>query len=115
MRTPQPREIWRFAEVHMANNGSARTKTQGFCFIFPKHLYPPTGVSQWIERQPTNQKVAGLVPSQGTRLGCGPGPPLGVCERQLIAASHISCFSPSLSPSLPLKKVNKYTFLNLHA
>ena len=32
------------------------------------------GVAQWIERQPVNQRVAGLIPSQGTCLGCGPGP-----------------------------------------
>ena len=33
-----------------------------------------TGVAQWIEYQPANQRVAGLIPSQGTCLGCGPGP-----------------------------------------
>ena len=32
----------------------------------------PTGVAQWIEYWPTNQSVAGLSPSQGTCLGCGP-------------------------------------------
>ena len=31
------------------------------------------GVAQWIERWPANQGVAGLIPSQGTCLGCGPG------------------------------------------
>ena len=39
------------------------------------------GVAQWIEFQPVNQRVAGSIPSQGTRLGCRPGPQLGVCER----------------------------------
>lgn len=34
MRKPKPKEIWRFAEVHMAKNGSATTKTQGFCSLF---------------------------------------------------------------------------------
>ena len=30
-----------------------------------------------------NQRVAGSIPSQGTYLGCGPGPQRGwVCERQ---------------------------------
>ena len=33
----------------------------------------PAGVAQWIEYGPTNQRVAGLIPSQGTCLGCGPG------------------------------------------
>ena len=32
------------------------------------------GVAQWIEGRPTNQSVTCLIPSQGTCLGCGPGP-----------------------------------------
>ena len=32
------------------------------------------GVDQWIEHQPGNQRVTGLIPSQGTYLGCGPCP-----------------------------------------
>ena len=32
------------------------------------------GVAQWIEYQPANQMVAGSIPSQGTCLGCRPGP-----------------------------------------
>ena len=32
------------------------------------------GVAQWIERGPVNQRIAGLIPSQGTCLGCRPGP-----------------------------------------
>ena len=36
------------------------------------------GVAQWIERQPANQRVTGSIPSQGTGLGCGPGPQYGV-------------------------------------
>ena len=36
------------------------------------------GVTQWIVHWPLNQKVAGSVPSRGTRLGCEPGPQLGV-------------------------------------
>ena len=35
-------------------------------------------VAQWMECQPVNQKVAGSIPGQGTCLGCGPGPRLGV-------------------------------------
>ena len=33
-----------------------------------------TGVAQWVERWPENQSVTVLIPSQGTGLGCGPGP-----------------------------------------
>ena len=48
-------------------------------------------VAQWIRCQPANQRVAGSIPSQGTCLGCGPGPPVGANEKQ----PHIDV---SLSP-----------------
>ena len=32
------------------------------------------GVAQWIEWWPASQRVAGSIPSQGTCLGCRPGP-----------------------------------------
>ena len=32
------------------------------------------GVAQWIEHWHANQRVVGSIPSQGTRLGCRPGP-----------------------------------------
>ena len=35
---------------------------------------PLAGVAQWIEHWPAIQKVAGLIPSKGTCLGCGPVP-----------------------------------------
>ena len=31
------------------------------------------GVAQWIECRPVNQRVAGLIPGEGTCLGCRPG------------------------------------------
>ena len=31
-------------------------------------------VAQWSVHQPANHRVASLIPSQGTGLGCGPGP-----------------------------------------
>ena len=40
------------------------------------------GVVQWIECGSANQRVAGSIPSQGTYLGCGPGPQWGLRERQ---------------------------------
>ena len=54
-------------------------------------------------------EVTGSIPGQSTYLGWGPGPQLGVWERQLIDVSlpH-QCFSPFPSPSLPLSpKINK--------
>ena len=63
-------------------------------------------MAQWTECQPVNQKVTSSIPSQSTCLGCGPGPQLGVWERQLIDVSLVHrCFSPSLSPFLPLPLV----------
>ena len=47
----------------------------------------------------TNQRVTCSIPSQGTCLGCKPGPQQGAHERQ----PHIDVF-PSLFPSLPLSK-----------
>ena len=69
-----------------------------------KHsLVALAGVTQWTECRPANQRVAGPIPSQGTGLGCGPGPQLEACERQLINVSlTYQCFSPSLSPPSPL-------------
>ena len=32
------------------------------------------GVAQWIEHWPAKQRVAGSTPSEGTFLGCRPGP-----------------------------------------
>ena len=42
------------------------------------HVQALAGVAQWIELWPVNQRVTGLIPSQGTSLGCGPGSRLGV-------------------------------------
>ena len=50
-------------------------------------LYALAGVAQWTERWPMKQEVTGLIPSQGTCLGCGPGPQLGACKRQPIDVS----------------------------
>ena len=57
------------------------------------------GMAQWNEHRPVNWKVAGLIPSQGTCLGCRPGPQLGLCDRQPIDVSftHIHVSLP-LSP-----------------
>ena len=68
-----------------------QVKTTGFA---------PAGVAQWIECWPVNQRVACSILSQGTCLGCRPGPQLGVCERQLHI--DVSLFLPS-----PLSKNKK--------
>ena len=61
------------------------------------------GVGQWSECRPVNQRVAGSIPSQGSCLGCGPGPQLRACERQ--PRTDVSF---PLSLSLPLSQnINK--------
>ena len=62
-------------------------------------------VAQWIEGRPANQGVTGLILSQGTCLGCGLGPWLGECERQLINVSL------PLFLSLPENKLKNKIFL----
>ena len=39
-----------------------------------KCTYRLAGVAQWTEHGPANQRVASSILSQGTCLGCGPGP-----------------------------------------
>ena len=58
------------------------------------------GVAQWTECQPVNQRVAGLIPHQGTCLGWGPVPQQGMHERQ----PHIDVSLPFFSPPIPLSK-----------
>ena len=49
-----------------------------------------------------NKSINQFVPSQGTCLGCGPGPQLGAFRKQPIDVSLL--LSPSLSPSLKINK-----------
>ena len=53
-----------------------------------------TGVAQLAGHCPTKGNVVGSIPGQGTCLGCGPGPQLGACERQLVDISHIDVSLP---------------------
>ena len=62
-----------------------------------KEHWSPAGVSQWIEHQPANQRVAGSIPSQGTCLGHRPGPQCGACERQ----PDMDVSLPPLFPPFP--------------
>ena len=87
----------------------ARGKLSNTSYMSPQVFYIKNvvfcalaGVAQWIECQPANQKVADLIPSQGTCLDCRPGPQWGARERQ----PHIDVSLP-LSPFLPFSK-NKF-------
>ena len=66
-------------------------------------------MARWIECQTVKQRVTGSIPSQGTCLGCRPGPP---GEGGHARGNHTLMFlSLSLSPSLPFSlKINKYFF-----
>ena len=62
------------------------------------------GVAQLVGHSSTKQKVAIFIPSQGTCLGCRFDPWSGY-----LREATDQCFSPSLSPSLPLSlKINNY-------
>ena len=64
--------------------------------LHKKYIYIAlAGVAQWIECRPANQRVTGLIPSQGTCLGCSPVPQLGAHE------SNYTLMFLSLSFSLP--------------
>ena len=53
------------------------------------------GVAQWIECWPVNKRVAGLIPGQGTYLGCRPSPQLGEHKRHpYVYVSLPLCLSP---------------------
>ena len=49
-------------------------KTFAYEFFLNVCMYALAVVTQRIECQPSNQRVTGSIPSQGTCLGSGPGP-----------------------------------------
>ena len=57
----------------------------------------------WLEHHPINQKVVGLIPGQGTYLGCTFVPQLGTWERQL---SDVSLPLSLLPLPLSLKSIS---------
>ena len=64
------------------------------------------GVAQWIGYWLASWKVAGSIPSQGTCLGCGPGPQLGpVRGNRSMYLSHIAVSLFSLPSLLNVNKI----------
>ena len=62
------------------------------------------GVAQWIECQPTNQRVTGSIPSLGHMLGVrAMSPAGGAHERQ----PHIEVSLPLFLPPFPSLEINK--------
>ena len=60
----------------------------------------------WLEHHPVDQKVTGLIPSQGTYLGCRFDPQSGPTQEgnQSMFLSHVAIY---LSPFLSLKAMKK--------
>ena len=56
-----------------------------------KQLKALAGMAHCTERPTVNPRVVGSIPSQGTCLGCDPGPQCGTCKKQ-----------PHIDVSLPL-------------
>ena len=51
-----------------------------YCSVHKKFYWAPWPVwLSWLQCRPMDLKVAGLIPSQGTCLGCGCGPGQGAC------------------------------------
>ena len=63
------------------------------------------GVARWIEHRPVRQRVAGSIPSQGTCLGCRPGPRWGACERQPHIDVSLPLFLPPFLSLFKRKKI----------
>ena len=62
-------------------------------------------MAQWIGHQPAPEGVTGLIPDQGSCLGCRPGTCWGACKRQPLMFLFLSFSLPS-----PLSK-NKQNIL----
>ena len=61
--------IYNIRKQKTTNQNSKKKKR-----IKKKKMRAPAGMAQWIECWPVNQRLTGSIPSQGTYLGCGPGP-----------------------------------------
>ena len=96
--TVEERKDWPYSSV---NSGRQRF---GEKYNIPVKLaiLTLTGVAQWIGHAPSNQNVAGSIPSQGTCLG-GRGPPVCGCAR----GNQPMFLSLSFSLPSPLSK-NKF-------
>ena len=88
------------SSIYIYNDTKYREKALGWREHLSKKCgFCPTGVAQWVECWPVNQRVSGSIPSQGTCLGCG------LRGNPLMFLSHIDV---SLPFSLPLSlKINK--------
>ena len=58
----------------------------------------PAGVARRTRCRPVNRTVTGSTPSQGTCLGCGPGPQSVACKRQPHIDVSLPLFLPPFQP-----------------
>ena len=96
--------MWLEVIPNLIPNCSTNT-TSGKTAVFKK-----SNPLSWLEHRPTPQKVVGLIPSQGTYLGCGLSPWLGVYGRQptdvSLSRQSFSARPHPLHLPLSLKSVN---------
>ena len=84
--------------------GCGEKETLVHCWWECKLVQPAlAAVAQLVGCHPVKQKFASSIPSQGTYLGCGPGPQLG-CEQEATN----KCFSLTLMfPNQSIKDLRK--------
>ena len=95
-----------FRVIHWVVQPSSDFNSRIFCSL-PN--YTLARVAWLVGHRPADQRVAGLIPSQGTRLGCGFGPPLGHVPEATgwrLSLTLMFC-SLSFSPSATLFGINK--------
>ena len=80
-----------------------------YCCAFKKPAITLAGVAQWIEHWIAKRRVTGLIASQGTCLGFGPGPQQGAHKRQSCIDVSLPLFSlPSpVSKNKQIKSLKK--------
>ena len=81
---------------HLAQGRSQRSKQSDELVSLKNLVWPWLVWLSWLGI-PTKQKVASSIPSQGTCLGCRPGPQWGMCKRQ----PHIDVSLPLFLPPFP--------------
>ena len=62
----------------------------------------------WLACCPVHRKVVGLIPSQGTCLGCGVSPELGQLRK---ATSRCFSLTSMFLPSFSLSKIDKSIYI----
>ena len=87
-----------FIVENFQNTKVERIAQRNLTYLLPSYNnyhFTLVGMAQWIELPACEPKDRGLIPGQGTCLGCRPGPQQGPYEKQ----SHVDVSLPPF-PSL---------------